>query len=627
MILTHSLKTFRDSWRAYAGAVVALAGGTALIGLAVNLLGALDATAADEVTAQVRAQVDDLGSLFGFVASISLFMAMFVVASTFGFVVATRRRELGLLRLIGATPWQVRMLLLGEAAVVAVIGTVSGMALATVLTPVAFTVLHGVGLTPVVLTTPGPDAAWAVAGFLGGGVALLGAWRAGGRAGRTQPVEAFRAAVLERRRPGVLQAFVALTALTALVASAVSATNMTLLSALLTGMLLPILAVTGLNAVGGLVYPALAGLAGRSVAARDPAARLARDHARSSVRMTTAVAAPVVAISALAGSLLLAFGATADWTEGADRAALTAPLVAQAPRPGPGDDPAAGTAQVPGVAIADVRRTVPVELGHSGRTEAEVVDVATVSGTRSLQALRGSLDDLRGPAVAVTETFVSDVGGRVGDTRTLHLGGTSTKVTVVAVVPDAPDLWAEVLVPDDLPGATGAARPTGTVFVLPDDGTDVTTVAAALRGTGAEVETAGEWARRVADEDREMNTLVLCVMLGPAGVYAAIAAVNATLIGSTQRRRQLQTARLLGATPAQVRRASLWETCFTGAAALLVGGAITGYVGWLVRQAVVREVPDAPLTIPWLPLAGIVVACAVVVLAAAVTGARTAARD
>lgn len=626
MIAAHSLRTFRDSWRAYTGAVVALAGGTGLIGLAVNLLASLGTTSGQAgTTAQVRAQLDGLGSLFGFVASISLFMALFVVSSTFGFVVATRRRELGLLRLIGATPRQVRLLLLGEAAVVAVLGTTLGVLLATAVTPLAFGVLDMAGLTPVPLTAPGPATAWAIAAPLGAGVALVGAWRAGGRAGRTQPAEAFRAAVLERRRPGVLQALVAVAALAALVAAAVFAPRMALLFALLVGMLLPIVAVVGINGVGRLVYPALAGLVGRVVADRDPAARLARDHVRSSVRMTTAVAAPVVAISAMAGSLLLTMSFTTDWTEGADRAALAAPLVAEVP----GDATAPAIATVPGVATADVRRTAQVRLG--GEVEVEVVDVAASAETRSLRAVRGSLDDLGGAAIAVTESYVTDLGARVGDVRTLDVGDTRTRVTVVAVVPDAPNLWADVLVPEDLPGIARAARPVGTVFVVPDDvsgdGGDVAAVAATLRETGADVETAEEWLGRNSAEARDMNALVLSVMLGPAGAYAAIGAVNAILIGSSQRRQQLRTARLLGATPAQVRRAAIWETCFTGVSALIVGGAITGFVGWLVRQAVVRDAPAAPLTVPWLPLAGLVLACAVVVVAAGVAGARAATRE
>src|SRR5690606_19296371 len=325
-MLSHSIRTARDSWRAYAGAAVALAGGTGLIGLSVNLLGSLDATSGRaELSAEVREQVDGLGSLFELMASVSLFMALFVVASTFGFVVATRRRELGLLRLIGATPWQVRLLLLGEAAVVAVAGTTLGVVVATLVTPPTFTLLHLTGLTPVTLTAPGPGTAWAVAAPLGAWVALVGAWRAG----RTQPAEALREAVLERRRPGVLEGLATAAAGATLLGTAALTSEMDLLLALLAGMLLPIVAVVGLNGVGRLVYPALAGVVGRAVADLDPAARLARDHARSSLRMTAAVAAPVVAITALAGSLLLAVSATADWTEGADRSALRAPLVAE----------------------------------------------------------------------------------------------------------------------------------------------------------------------------------------------------------------------------------------------------------------------------------------------------------
>ena len=50
-------------------------------------------------------------------SAVSAFMALFVVGSTFGFVVAGRRRELGLLRLADATPRQVRQRLLGESVV------------------------------------------------------------------------------------------------------------------------------------------------------------------------------------------------------------------------------------------------------------------------------------------------------------------------------------------------------------------------------------------------------------------------------------------------------------------------------------------------------------------------------
>jgi putative ABC transport system permease protein len=62
--------------------------------------------------------------------------------------------------------------------------------------------------------------------------------------------------------------------------------------------------------------------------------------------------------------------------------------------------------------------------------------------------------------------------------------------------------------------------------------------------------------------------IALVVLLGPASAYAAIAIVNAVLIGVSQRVPQMRTARLLGATPAQVRRALAWEAGLVGGAAL-----------------------------------------------------------
>ncbi|MEU8612200.1 ABC transporter permease, partial [Actinoplanes sp. NPDC048791] len=59
-----------------------------------------------------------VNALLGTAGGITTFVSVFVVASTFAFAVAQRRRELGLLRTAGATPGQVRRMVLAEAAVV-----------------------------------------------------------------------------------------------------------------------------------------------------------------------------------------------------------------------------------------------------------------------------------------------------------------------------------------------------------------------------------------------------------------------------------------------------------------------------------------------------------------------------
>ncbi|NDZ90553.1 ABC transporter permease, partial [Streptomyces sp. SID10115] len=49
-----------------------------------------------------------MNALFGTAGGVSGFVSVFVVASTFAFAVAQRRREFGLLRTAGATPGQIR---------------------------------------------------------------------------------------------------------------------------------------------------------------------------------------------------------------------------------------------------------------------------------------------------------------------------------------------------------------------------------------------------------------------------------------------------------------------------------------------------------------------------------------
>ncbi|HEY0949996.1 FtsX-like permease family protein, partial [Nocardioides sp.] len=142
MMLRISAQTVRRAWQPYAGAFVALACGVVLIALAVTTIGAVDATGRAGVTPAERTQLDDLSSMLGIMSAVALFMAMFVVASTFGFVVAARRRELAMLRLVGATPRQVRLMVLGESAAVALAASAVGCLVATALAPAFLALLR-----------------------------------------------------------------------------------------------------------------------------------------------------------------------------------------------------------------------------------------------------------------------------------------------------------------------------------------------------------------------------------------------------------------------------------------------------------------------------------------------------
>ncbi len=107
----------------YAGSFVALAVGVFLLGLAatataatigyrgplaesmtVTTLGSPDTAPAEVRIPLSHEDASGLQIVLSMVGTISGFITIFVIASTFAFAVASRRREIGLLRLIGATP-------------------------------------------------------------------------------------------------------------------------------------------------------------------------------------------------------------------------------------------------------------------------------------------------------------------------------------------------------------------------------------------------------------------------------------------------------------------------------------------------------------------------------------------
>ena len=105
---------------------------------------------------------------------------------------------------------------------------------------------------------------------------------------------------------------------------------------------------------------------------------------RTAVRTPVALAAPVLAISAVAGSLILTLSFAADWTTALDRWQLATPYVVQA-----GDDPIGD--RLAGLPLVDPRVTVTLPVGAEREPEqVEVVDPATVTDARGMTAVEAA---------------------------------------------------------------------------------------------------------------------------------------------------------------------------------------------------------------------------------------------
>jgi putative ABC transport system permease protein len=619
-----SRHTVRHGWPPYVGSAVAMALGVMLIFLTVDLLQAVDAaTSHAGLDRDVRAQLGDLATLFGMMSAVSMFMALFVVASTFGFVVASRRRELGMLRLVGATPRQVRRLVLGESLVVALLASVVGSVLAALAAPGLLWLLHHRGITPVLLGTPSPWTATLIAVPTGMAVALTGAWRSSRRAARITPMAALLESSVERRRVSPMQLLVGVLCLGGALATVALTSRLDPLFALVASILVPEVAVIGLVCFGGVLFPLVAGWLAAPFVRRDVTARLARDQVRAAARTTASTAAPIVAIAAIAGSMILSISFTADWTTALSRDQLRAPLVVET-----ASKAAVRTVTAdPDVAVVDTRTLATAGYGREREsTTVEGIDPAAAVAARGLTAVDGDLDSLGRTGAAISHSYVTDSGLHLGDQLVLHFGDDTVRMPVTAIVRDAPDLHEDVMIP--LPVLLEHARRVtrGAGFVVLRPGADTGEVRERLEAGHVDVATATDWIAETDAANRRMNEVGLWVLLGPSGLYAGIGVVNTILIGALQRRRDLTAIGLVGATRQQLRRMAMWEAGLIGTAALLVGGAVAGGLGWMVRQAIAHDVSGAALTIPWTALVSIVVTAVGLVLAAGLAGSAAANR-
>ncbi|MFD8819862.1 ABC transporter permease, partial [Streptomyces sp. NPDC059627] len=146
-----------------------------------------------------REALTALNALFGTAGGVTAFVSVFVVASTFAFAVAQRRREFGLLRTAGATPGQLRRTVAAEALLVGAFASAAGCVLGRYGAPrLARWTVHG-GLAPGWFRIGDHTWPYAVAFSTGLLVALCGAVAASWRAGRTGPAEALREAAVDDR--------------------------------------------------------------------------------------------------------------------------------------------------------------------------------------------------------------------------------------------------------------------------------------------------------------------------------------------------------------------------------------------------------------------------------------------
>jgi putative ABC transport system permease protein len=550
-------------------------------------------------------------SLLATTCGLAAFVSIFVVSGTFSYAVAARRREFGLLRTAGATPRQVRRLVLGEALAVGALASLAGGALGTVLAPPFAHWLADVGFAPETFTAR--FIFWPVAAAYGTGlfVALTGAWLAARRAGRVRPVEALREAAVDRRAMTLGRWIAGLVAIGGAIPMIAVFSTMRSADATALVILVAMVLIVACAMFAPLLIPPLVWLLTAPLsAALGAAGMLARHGARTAVRRTAATAAPILVTAGIAGSTLVGLGTLYAAERSASRDRIAAEAVA-VPAVGAGLPDATVTAlrAAPGVTAAVPATTTPVYVRDGDSPEdwdGRYVAGPEVARVLDLPLEGGDLADLTG-----TDTVAVPAGKwRLGGTAELWLGdATPVRLRVVAVFRPQLDLGETVLLPWAL--RDGHAPPVAdAVYLRLSPAGPMPTV------DGVRVVPAGDYLSAGAAEQNRVNRLASIAVLGMALLYTGIAIANTLVMATADRTREFATLRLAGATPRQVLRMVGVESVLVAAIGILLAGAVTLVTVAGMRRGLSGLAPEVPIAGPWAALAGITATCLVVAVLA-----------
>lgn len=568
-----------------------------------------------------------LVALSGSLAGIVLLITGFVVSSALAVSVGGQRRDLALMRAVGATPRQVRRFVVAQATVIAGTALVPGVGLGHLLAGYARRMLADQGVVPEALplyVSPLPAVATVTLVVLAVQIAArCAAWRTS-RLPATEAVVESRSEPRQPSRTRTRAGMLVIVAATTL--SVVPLVARTALGAAATS-LAGIIGAIGLALVG----PALVRRLGTAASLRtrpgaSASAWLAmsniRAHALHNAGIVSALAMAVVFVLTYTFAQTTVLAATTDDARAGTLAQqrLTAPELGGLPA-----DTLAAVRSVPGVrAAAPVSSTsVVYEYAQFGETVAESASALVLTSDASevldLDVRRGSLDRLTGRTVAVSDDVAASLGAEVGGRVRLVLGdGTRIAAEVVAVYARGLGFGPVALSHDLATGHTTAALDQS--ILVRTDGTlrarqGLDAFASARPGVVLQ-----EADPRPADglkgspPEVWINLAVIVVLL----TYLLLNIANKLVASTAQRRTEMASLRLNGTTPAQIRAMVRREAAFTIVTALTTGLLLSAVPLALVGQGFLgRPWPAGPIwLLPSLALAVTVTAVLAVELPA-----------
>ncbi|MFA3877612.1 ABC transporter permease [Streptomyces sp. MMCC 100] len=493
--------------------------------------------------------------LISAMALLGLFTTVFVVASMLVLSTGMRRREIGLLRTIGASPKQIRRMILGEAAVVGLAGSIAGCLVGVAATPQLLSILKGLDVTP-----PGMEidvAAWPLltGALVGVGVSVIGAWSAGRKAAKVAPIEALLDSRSANTGMGRGRWIAGLTVLGLGVLLAIGTATSTADNRIN----MAIAATMTLIVAAALLTPVFVGPVGRFLTAPfqrggKAAPVLVRAELVANPRRAASLVAPVIAAVGFA-VLLSGMVSTMRVAYPAGEALKVAGQTIVTPDGTPGNTDEVVADNPVGKAALPTRAFVDTAQGKNGE-EAGSYTVLDVLGSRNAKWNK--------PGEAVLgEKTAGALGLKEGQEVPVRFAdGATVTLRVSQVLPDDP-ARGDFVVARDLVRAHDPAALTDDIFV-PGDAKASTAV------PGVALHDAAEYALADYNTDAKLTESLAMMLIVIAVGYSVIAVANSMAMAAHGRRRDFGVMKSAGGTVRQLLFTSAGETTLV----IVIGAAL-----------------------------------------------------
>lgn len=593
-------------------------------------------------TAQGAKQADDIKDAISFLptmllifAGIATFVGAFLIFNTFSITVAQRQREFALLRALGASRRQVRLLVSGEALAVGLVGAVLGMLAGFVVAPGLRAMIKAFGADMPATSTVFSVRTLLVSLVVGVVVTMLASFLPARRATKVAPVEALRDAAAPPGRGAVSRGPVlvgvgfGVVGVVGIVLGAFGVIDGDAGTAFAGGG-------AGLLFVAAtLISPALVGPLATVVGKPlqrvfGLPGRLARENAaRQPGRTAVTSGALMIGLALVVFATVFAAGLR-DTLRGDLERVVTAPVVLQGTDGGftgmpptvvADVDRASGVAGAGAIKFGSLRvgdKTVPVTAPDAVLMNDDLVRIDRSGADPAAPAGEPVRDPGRG-RVYLTDDTASELGLRTGDRfEALGANGRTASLDVVGIVEGTAAAISGVVMTERTAAEFGITQP---VFVVVDGPQDAVKAAIARDYPAVDVLSKSEW---IDNQTAQVNQLLglIYALLALSVVVALFGIVNTLTLSIQERVRELGLLRAVGATRKQVRRMVLLEAVITA----LLGAVLGAVLGFVLAAGVVATLDGFTVSVPIGQIVGLVLLAALLGVIAAIRPARRAAK-